>query len=76
VGGTFPPTVLALTVRGDLSLLPPPAFRRAQGPSSRKREDSWELSLSALGKRSHTPSVVADATTSPPFGSASWGETT
>jgi len=38
--GSHPPTLLELPARGDLSLLPPPAFRRAQEPSSRKREDS------------------------------------
>jgi len=31
----------ALPARRDLSLLPPPAFRPAEVPSSRKREDSW-----------------------------------
>ena len=39
-GGVFLPTLFELPAREDLSLLPPPASRRAQAPSSRKREDS------------------------------------
>jgi hypothetical protein len=74
VGRSHPPCLRSQSGETSPSYLRPPFGGRRDQPR-RKREDSWELSLSALGKRSHTPSVVADATTSPPFGSASGGET-